>query len=57
MVRGGAWLVLGSLAVVTLAAWLLVPLLLAQEEPLPRHTIRSVLWHHGGLNPEESPWH
>jgi len=28
MIRGGAWLALGSLAVVTLAAWLLVPLLL-----------------------------
>ena len=29
MIHGGAWLVVGSLAVVTLAAWLLVPLLLA----------------------------
>ncbi|WP_070988168.1 SLC13 family permease [Halofilum ochraceum] len=29
MIQGGAWLVVGSLAVVTLAAWLLVPLLLA----------------------------
>jgi sodium-dependent dicarboxylate transporter 2/3/5 len=29
MIRGGAWLALGSLALVTLVAWLLVPLLIA----------------------------